>query len=273
MLLPHKIEALPVSYDVVGDVAVIRVPDHIASQKRRVAEAVMEANRSVKAVFCQVGGVNGEFRLRGLEWVLGEERRVTVHKESGCLFKVDLEKCYFSPRLSFERLRVAMSSQPDEVVVNMFAGVGCFSILMAKLGGARKVYSIDLNPAAVDSTRENVRLNRVSGRVVPILGDSKDLILTRLQGVADRVVMPLPEKAFEYLDFAVLALKPGIGWVHYYDFVRALKDENPVEKVKAKVAEKLERLGVSFSVPFGRVVRSTGPNWYQVVLDVRIAKE
>jgi tRNA (guanine37-N1)-methyltransferase len=138
--LPHKFEALPGSYDVIGDVAVLRVPDHLASQKRRVAEAVMEAHRRVKAVFCQVGGVNGEFRLRGLVWVLGEERKATVHKESGCLFKVDLGKCYFSPRLSFERLRVVRSSQPDEVVVNMFAGVGCFSILMAKLGGARKVY-------------------------------------------------------------------------------------------------------------------------------------
>jgi len=255
---------------VVGDLAVIRVPDRLASQKRHVAEAVVEAHRGVNAVFCQVGGVNGEFRLRELEWILGEKRIVTVHRESGCLFKVDLAKCYFSPRLSFERLRIARSSQPEEVVVNMFAGVGCFSILMAKLGRARKVFSVDVNSFAVDFMRENARLNRVSGRVVPILGDSMEVILARLQGVADRVVMPLPERAFEYLDFAVLALKPGGGWVHYYDFVHALRSEDPVEKVRIKVAGKLEGLGVAFSVPFGRVVRSTGPRWCQVVLDIRV---
>jgi tRNA G37 N-methylase Trm5 len=85
--------------------------------------------------------------------------------------------------------------------------------------------------------------------------------------------MPLPEKTFEYLDFALLALKPKGGWVHYYDSVHALKDDDPVEKLQVKVAEKLEGLGVGFSVPFGRVVRSTGPNWYQIVLDLRIAKQ
>jgi len=82
--------------------------------------------------------------------------------------------------------------------------------------------------------------------------------------------MPLPQRAFEYLDFAVLALKPSGGWVHYYDFVHALRGEDPVEKVRVKVAGKLEGLGVDFSVPFGRVVRSTGPRWCQVVLDIRV---
>jgi tRNA (guanine37-N1)-methyltransferase len=118
--------------------------------------------------------------------------------------------------------------------------------------------------------RENARLNRVSGLVVPILGDSMEVILARLRGVADGVVMPLPERAFEYLDFAVLALKPGSGWVHYYDFVHALRGEAPVEKVRIKVAGKLEGLGVVSSVPFGRVVRSTRSLWCQVVLDIRV---
>jgi len=126
------------SYDVIGDIAVLRVPAGHAIHTRCLAQAVIRAHRCVKAVFRQVGAVDGEFRLRGLEWVLGEKRTVTVHREFGCLFKVDLEKCYFSPRLSFERFRVASLIQPNEVVVNMFAGVGCFSLLMAKLGGARK---------------------------------------------------------------------------------------------------------------------------------------
>jgi tRNA (guanine37-N1)-methyltransferase len=259
-------------YDVVGDVAIIHVPKSVALEASLIAEAIMKTDRHVKAVLKQSSAVEGDFRLRGLEWILGEKKTKTVHKESGCFFSVDLAECYFSPRLSFERLRIAHLMRPGEVAVNMFAGVGCFSILMVKFGGARKVYSIDANPAAVDFLRENVKLNRMTGRVVPILDDSKDVVLKSLQGVADRVIMPLPDKAFEYLDFAILALKPGLNWVHYYDFVHAVKTENPVEKVRMKVAKKLKSLGLSFSVPYGRVVRSTGPHWYQIVLDICVDK-
>ena len=118
--------------------------------------------------------------------------------------------------------------------------------------------------------RKNVRLNRVQGRVIPLFGDSAVLVKEQLSHVADRVLMPLPEKAYEYLDYALLALKPSGGWVHYYDFVHAGKSESAVEKVRDKVAAKLSELGVKYNVPFGRVVRATGPNWFQVVLDIFI---
>jgi tRNA G37 N-methylase Trm5 len=80
--------------------------------------------------------------------------------------------------------------------------------------------------------------------------------------------MPLPEKAFECLPYALLALKTSGGWIHYYDFEHATKTENPVEKLKAKVAKRLESSGVDFELSFARVVRATGPNWYQIVLDI-----
>jgi tRNA (guanine37-N1)-methyltransferase len=89
----------------------------------------------------------------------------------------------------------------------MFAGVGTFSVLMAKHGGAQTVFSIDVNPIAVEYMQTNIRLNRVQSQVAPILGDAKQVI-QGLKSVANRVTMPLPEKAFEYLDYAVLALKP-----------------------------------------------------------------
>jgi tRNA (guanine37-N1)-methyltransferase len=80
--------------------------------------------------------------------------------------------------------------------------------------------------------------------------------------------MPLPEKAYEYLDFALIALKPRGGWIHYYDFVHAGKGENPVEKVIEKLTAKLRESNVKFDIGFGRVVRATGPYWFQVVVDV-----
>lgn len=152
----------------------------------------------------------------------------------------------------------------------MFAGVGCFSIIIAKHVNDAKVYSIDVNPSAVQFMAENVRLNRLYGKVIPLLGDSKEIVECRLQGMADRVLLPLPEKALEYLPSAVLALKPSGGWIHYYGFEHARKSENPVEKSKLKVAEKLNELGVAGEFAFSRLVRNVGPNWYQVVLDIRI---
>jgi tRNA (guanine37-N1)-methyltransferase len=167
-------------------------------------------------------------------------------------------------------MRIAQQVAGGETVVNMFAGVGCFSLIMVKHSNPLRVYSIDVNPAAAQFMRENTRLNEAYGVVVPILGDAKKIVEQRLHGIADRVLMPLPEKAFEYLPYALLALKRTRGLVHYYDFEHAKKDESPVEKVKAKVTKRLESLGVAFDFSFGRVARSTGPNWYHVVLDISI---
>jgi len=257
------------SYDIVGDIAILRLTDRSMRYSQIIAETLMHVHRNVKTVLAQTGPVCGDFRVRKLEHIAGENKTVTLHRESGCLFNVDVEKCYFSPRLFYERMRIAKQVGDGEVVVNMFAGVGCFSIVIAKHSNVEKVYSIDVNPAAFQYMQENVRFNRVYGKVVPILGDAKEVIEKRLCHVADRVLMPLPEKALEYLPYALLTLKKA-GLIHYYDFEHALKNENTLEKVKLKVAERLESLGVKFGFLFGRVVRTTGPNWYQVALDIAV---
>jgi tRNA (guanine37-N1)-methyltransferase len=257
------------SYDIVGDIAILRLTDKSRKHGQIIAKAIMSVHKNVKTVLAQTSPVHGDFRLRKMEFIAGENKTTTVHKESGCLFSVNVGECYFSPRLFYERMRIAKQVEKGEVIVNMFAGVGCFSIIIAKHSNAEKVYSIDINPIAVQNMQENVRLNRVYGKVVPILGDAKDVIEERLCHVADRVLMPLPEKAFEYLSYALLALKKSGGWIHYYDFEHAKKNENPIVKVKLKVTEKLGSLDTAFEIPFGRVVRTTGPNWYQIVLDIK----
>lgn len=272
---PRKLELQQLSemlksYDIVGDIAIIRVPSSLKSQSSAIAEAVMQTNNHLRTVLNQVSGVSSDFRLRRLEWVMGEKKTETLHKEFGCLFKVNVANCYFSPRLSFERMRIARLVQPKEAVINMFAGVGTFSILMAKHSKADTIYSIDINPSAIKFMRENIRLNRVQSQVIPVFGDAKKAIVEQLASRSDRVLMPLPEKAYEYLNYAVMALKPHGGWVHYYDFEPACKGENPIEKAKNKVQCKLQKLDVAFTFSVGRVVRSTGPNWHQIVLDINV---
>jgi len=271
-LEPWELDLVPGSYDVVGDIAVIRVPKLIEQKSKLIAETIMQTDKHVKTVLHQVSPVSGDFRLRGLEVVSGEMKTETVHREFECLFKVDLNDCYFSPRLSFERMRIARLVEPSEVVVNMFAGVGCFSIVIAKHAKPRRVYSIDINPAAIKYHEENVRLNKVGDIVEPIEGDARKVIEERLVGAAERILMPLPEKADEYLEWAKLALKPEGGWIHYYGSEHADKDEDPVEKAKEKVTERLSRLSFHFEIPSARIIRAVGPRWHQIVLDISIQR-
>jgi tRNA (guanine37-N1)-methyltransferase len=270
-LQAEELARLTRSYDIVGDIAVIRIHPSLLGQAQMIGNAVMGVHRHVKVVLRQVEGVAGELRLRKLEWVCGENRTETIHREFGCLYKVDLAKVYFSPRLQHERARVAGLIQPGEIVLNMFAGVGCFSIVIARRSEAARVYSVDLNPECVRLMVENVSLNGVEGRVVPIQGDARDVISSGGVSPVDRVLLPLPRKALDYLDSAVNCLKPK-GWVHLYEFTHAGKKEDPVAVIEDRVKFALDDLGVFACSLRGRVVRSVGPNWYQVAVDVQIRK-
>ena len=269
-LEPKQIKQLYKSYDIIGKIAVVRVPKSLERQSQLIAQSIMNTHKEVKSVWRQSSSVSGDYRLRNLEFLLGEKTTQTYYKEHRCVYKTDLRKAYFSPRLSYERLRIAGLIQRGEIVLNMFAGVGCFSIAIAHHSEPTKVYSIDINPFAIKYLQENIRLNRVEKKVVPIQGDAKTVVENRLQNVADRVIMPLPEIAYDYLDYAFLALKSEGGWIHYYAFEYAKKNENPVQKAVIKVSEKICLLGKGFHVESGRIVRQIGPRWYQIVLDILI---
>ena len=104
--LSHKLtldemKKLPKSVDIVGDVAIVKVPPELTGKKKIIAEEVLEVNRNIKTVLNQVSPVSGVYRIRSLEWLAGEKKTETIYRESGCTFKVDLSQVYFSPRLSF----------------------------------------------------------------------------------------------------------------------------------------------------------------------------
>ncbi|MEM3654289.1 MAG: class I SAM-dependent methyltransferase family protein, partial [Candidatus Bathyarchaeia archaeon] len=239
--------------------------------KDLISKSIVEKNKHIKTVLRIASPVSSNFRLRKYEWILGEKKTETIHKEFGCIFKVDLSKVYFSPRLHYERMRIAKQVKSNETIINMFAGIGCFSIIIAKHSKVANIYSIDINPYAIIYHLENVYLNKLNRKIITILGDSKKIIATLLLGKADRVLMPLPEKAYEYLDIAVKALKANKGIIHYYDFVYARKNkEDPKEKVIKKISLRAKELSLGLEVFGKRIVRSVGPNWYQVVLDLNV---
>jgi len=267
-LPPHLLASLPHAMDFVGDIAIIEISPELNAYKNVIGEAVLKSHRSVRTVLAKAGAVSGTYRLREFSIIAGEPKTDTVHKEYGCQYYVDLAKAYFSPRLSHEHNRVALIVKEDETVVDLFAGVGPFSILIAKTHENVKVYAIDVNPQAVEFLKKNVRLNRVEGKIHSFFGDAKKIVKQRLSGLADRVIMNLPEKAMEFVDVACEAIKPTGGIVHFYSFVDA---SNTLENVKLGFIGAVEKSGRNVEkILFSRFVRATAPYEWQAVLDAKI---
>ena len=255
------------SFDIIGDIAIIKIPDSMNVKKQLIADAILSEVKPVKSVFMQSSPVQGDFRVRNVEYVAGENRTLTIYKEHNCRFKVNVAKVYFSPRLSTERARIAGMVNDGEVIVNMFAGVCTFSIIIAKKRRC-KIYSIDLNPDAYSLCVENVKLNKVTEHVIPMLGDAKDIIIKELKGKADRVLMPLPERAKEYLEYAVMALK-NEGVIHYFAHVHS---DSRKDTHKVCADELAQVMKVKYELKETRVVREVGPRFYQVVADIMVFK-
>ena len=255
------------AFDQIGDIVIIKIPNELMPKKKFIADTILAHVKSAKAVFAQVSPVRGDYRVRNLEFIAGENRTITEYKEHGCRFRVDVAKTYFSPRLSTERLRIANMVGEGETIVNMFAGVGTYSILMARMNKTCKVYSIDSNAVAAELCEANAKLNKVQDRVVSIHGDAGEVIKDKLAGQADRVLMPLPESAKEFVDSAVLALKKK-GVVHYFIHIRA--DNKKTSKNLGLQDAHKAFVKYNHIVQQARVVRGVGPRIYQIVADVLV---
>ena len=267
-LLPSLLDSLPRALDTVGDIAIIEIPPELNAHAKLIGEAILKTHRNMRTVLAKAGAVSGTYRLRELAVIAGEPKTTAIHKEHGCAYQVDAAKAYFSPRLSYEHNRVASLVQTGEIVVDLFAGVGPFAVLIAKKAPSAKVYAVDINPDAVELLKRNIRLNRVENRVFPILGDARQIVEHKLLGVADRVIMNLPEKAIEFVDAACKAVKPVGGMVHFYWFIR-LPDS--AENMQSRFSEAVKKAGRKVDkFLLAKTVRETAPYEWQVVIDAKI---
>ena len=267
ILTPKESDELISAFDQVGDIIIIRIPDSLLSKKKIIGEALLEQVKSVKSVFHQSSSVEGEFRTRDLEILAGEDKTETEYKESGCRFMIDVRKVFFSPRLSSERLRIAELISDGEVIVNMFGGIGMFSIIAAKKKKCT-VYNIDINPDAAKLCQKNCEINKLVGCVKSIQGDAVEVITNQLQNKSDRTLMLLPEKSDEFLNSAILTTKNN-GSIHYYSHVHADKKS---DAAKLSVDHYLDVTSISSTILGSKIVRPVGPRFYQTVVDIKINK-
>ena len=267
ILSPSESEELFSSFDQIGEIIVLRIPDSLKSKKKIIGETLLDQVKTTRSVFYQSSPVEGEFRTRNLEILAGEDNTETEYKESGCRFLVDVEKAFFSPRLSTERERIANLTHDGEIIINMFGGIGMFSILAAKVSKCT-VYNIDINPNASLLCEKNIELNKLKGKIISLNGDSVKIIQDKLQNSADRVLMLLPERSDEFLETAILATKNN-GVIHYYSHIHADKKQ---DAVKFSEEHYLNTSKVKSKILNSRIVRPVGPRFYQTVIDVQIKK-
>ena len=159
----EQLDLIPKSYDIIGNIAILefeklsQIGDNKFSVYRTlIADAVIKVNKNVQSVFEKKSEITGHYRLRKFTHLGGEDKSETIHRENNCSFKLDIKNTYFSPRLVFERRRISNTKiEENETIVDMFAGVGPFSIQIAKLNHV-KIHAFDINPNAYNYLQANI---------------------------------------------------------------------------------------------------------------------
>ncbi len=268
VLSATEVSLLSSSFDVIGSIAILKIPDELKDKEDTIGDAILSHVKNVKTVLKQASEVGGEFRTRELKFVAGIENYETIYKESGCLFKVNVREVYFSPRLSTERERIAGLVHEHERILNMFAGIGTFSIIIAKQKRC-VVVSVDKNAVAIELAKDSIKMNKkLLGEVTPIIGDASEYS-SEHRSSFDRVLMPLPERADEFLPCAVESCKDG-AMIHYYVHVPE-EDFHQKGWISAHL-DQFEIKGSKVEVKNWKKVREVGPRYIQAVADLKVSK-
>lgn len=253
--IPDKdLERLSNRFDIIGDIAIVNVSEELEKYKHQIADAIMNRMHNVNTVLNKISKLEGDRRIAELEILAGESTE-TVHKESGFIYRIDLEQSFYNPRLGFERKRIASQVKSEESVLIPFAGVGPFVIPSAAAGAL--VVAVEMNPFACISLTENCRLNKVEGSVHVIKADAND-IKEILRCDFNRAIIPTPYGMDHFLESFSSMVRSG-GYIHFYTF-----------KVKEQIPELIkgyERMG--FEVEFYRRCGNVAPGVSRWVFDLK----
>ena len=260
MFLPEEIrDILPNSFDCIGDLIIVKIEDELLQYKHQIGEALLKVNRNVRLVLMD-GGVKGELRIRELEPIAGSESTETRHRESGVTMITDPAKVYFNPRLATERMHVASQVKDGETIIDMFAGVAPFGLVICKHAHPKVVYSIDLNHDAYLFMKRNIDLNRAKA-IVPMEGDAS--VAVKDLPPADRVVMNLPQIAYRFLDVALSKTKKG-GIVHMHRIME--RDES--DSLTEQLLDDMRSKGLDCHLAEKRELKTYSPSASVYVFDV-----
>ncbi len=254
---------LPSRARIIDKVALIRIPEELEKWVGDIGRLTLQYYPRVRAVYRWIG-VEGVERRPVVQHITGEHVRIVEHKEHGWKLRLDIERLMLCLGNSYERLRLARMISCDEVIIDMFAGVGQFTIPMAVIGRPRKIYAIEINSEAYNYLRDNVILNNVQDIVEPILGDCKKIVGGEIREIADRIVMGYFGGTLEAIPQALRGLKPSGGIIHFHELVRRGSE---LEFIKV-VCDKVQELGYEPNIRNWRIVKSYSKTKNHVVIDI-----
>jgi tRNA wybutosine-synthesizing protein 2 len=268
-LTQEHLELLPSSYQKIGDIVIINLDIDLIPFEDEIGKIILKNIPNTRTVCSRTGEITGEERLPQLEVIAGVDNTETIHKENGCLYSLDVAKIMFAKGNLKERGRLTKLVKPNEIIVDLFAGIGYFSIPIAKFARPSKIYAIDINPTSILYLQKNIQLNRVEGKIEVILGDCREVV-KKLGRIANRLIMGYLPNTKEFLDSAFTVLKQNGGIIHYHD---VFKEENLWDEPLGILKASAEKNGyVLEKLLEKRIVKSYAPKVVHVVIDAKFSK-
>ena len=256
----EEIDALRTSFDTVGDIVILEIPDDLENKKQIIGDAALEFTKR-KSIYMKRSAVKGTTRVRDLEFLSGVDDSVTIHKEHGARLKLDVREVYFSPRLATERKRVMESVEDGEKILDMFCGIGPFPIVIARNKNVN-IVAVDINKAAIRYLNENIKLNKLKGNIKGYCGDIQE-VSKSFNCKFDRIIMNLPGLAYTFLDLAVDLIEDG-GIINYYEFSDSYSQG--IKRLESACEKKNKQVEIIST----RKVKSTSPGEWHVAIDGKV---
>lgn len=263
-LTKKQLAMVPSSYDVVGDMLIFAdFPKELKKKEKAIAESFLAQHKNIKTIAKKTKKYSGKYRLPKLKIIAGKRKKETLHKENNISLKLNVEKVYFSPRISNERLRISKLIKPNESILVMFSGCGVYPLVISKNTKTKEIYGIEINPIAHRYAVENQFLNKLKN-IKLFKGDVKN-ILPKINKKFDRILMPLPKGAESYLKLALSKIKKK-GVIHFYDFLKENEFALAMEKIKSICKKKNLKYKILDIVKCGQF----SPYVFRVCIDFKI---
>ncbi len=259
------------SFEIIGDTLIIR--DTADKETlRNFAEEKMNKHPYLKSAVLQTSKIQGQKRIRHLETILGSQSFETTHKEHGCVYRMNLLHSFFSPRLSFERQRIANLVEKNEIVLNFFSGVGPFSIAIASKQKECIVHSIEINEIAYRYLCQNILMNNCQNRVFPYLGDAFEIVQKYFINSVSRIVLPLPLESQKSLPISCKALKNGKGIIHWQITEHLESKKIPLDEIQDKIQSIFDdnKMKLKYNVESAKIIRWIAPRIAHIAIDLNI---
>jgi len=254
---------------ILGHVALVRLSREYDNLEHEIGEEILRRYPNVRTVL-RIYEVEGVVREPKVRLIAGEPETETLHRENKCIFRLDASKLMFCLGNFYERLRMTKVVKHDEVVVDMFAGVGQFTIPIAVHSKPKRIYAFEYNIEAYRYLRINIQKNKVDDRVVAIMDDNRNALKYGLENRADRIIMGYFPNTVNYLETALKASNPNGAIIHLHDLAR--KSKEGYMKIFSKCLEIASSLGYEVGLDNYRVVKSYSPSMAHYVLDLKVRK-